>query len=42
MNLDNLTIEELSMKLLFAESQQQENAIIAELKKEENFNVIKL
>lgn len=33
MNLDNLTIEELSMKLLFAESQQQENAIIAELKK---------
>ena len=28
MNLDNLT-----MKLLFAESQQQENAIIAELKK---------
>jgi hypothetical protein len=33
MNLDKLTIEELSMKLLFAESQEQEKAIIAELKK---------
>jgi hypothetical protein len=33
MNLDKLTVEELSMKLLFAENQQQENAIIQELKK---------
>lgn len=33
MNLENLTVKELTMKLLFAESQEQENAIIAELKK---------
>ncbi len=33
MNLDKLTVEELSMKLLFAENQQQETAIIQELKK---------
>ena len=33
MNLENLTTKELTMKLLFGESQEQENAIIAELKK---------
>lgn len=33
MELDKLTVDELAMKLLFAESQNQENAIIAELKK---------
>lgn len=33
MNLSELSIEDLTMQLLFAESQDQENAIIEELKK---------
>jgi hypothetical protein len=32
MNLSEMTIEDLTTQLLFAESQEQENAIIDELK----------